>query len=189
MSLPRIIVLAAAMMMLATPFQASAQALPDYTLNPGDQLQVSVWREETLSRNLVILPDGTIGFPLVGTVKLAGLTVAQAEKLLNDKLSATIRAPRTTVVVNSVAGNRVYIIGRIGAPGGYVLQADTTLPQLISLAGGFAEFAKENRIAVLRRTDGGTSRIGFDLGRLLKGELDERVADFSLQAGDVIVVP
>jgi len=173
-----------------TASQATAQQTePGYRLNPGDRLQISVWREENLSRQLVILPDGTIGFPLIGVVKLSGLTVAEAEGLLNEKLGETIRNPNATVVVNSVEGNRAYILGRIVRPGGYVLQSDMTVPQIISLAGGFTEFAKESKIAVIRRVNGRVERIGIDLDQLLKGELDEKVANLSLRAGDVVVVP
>lgn len=171
-------------------FSASAQEPPDrYLLNPGDTLQVSVWGEDGLAQALVVLPDGTIGFPLVGTIKVAGLTVSQAERRMDDKLSETIRSPRSSIVVTSVAGNQVYVIGRVNSPSAYTLQSRMTVPQLISMAGGFTEFAKESKVAILRRTGRNVERIPVDLDKLLKGQMDERAANFELLAGDVIVVP
>lgn len=168
---------------------SSAQSSTDYTLNPGDALQVSVWREAELTRQLVILPDGTIGFPLVGRLEVAGKTTTQAEEALEAELIKTIRSPRVTIVVTSVEGNRAYVIGKINAPGAYTMQAPMTVAQLITLAGGFTEFAKENKIIVERTKNGAVERRRVDLSGLLRGNVDDEDATDYLQAGDLVIVP
>lgn len=168
---------------------AAAQSDTDYRLNPGDALQVSVWREEELTRQLVILPDGSIGFPLAGRLEVAGLTTTQAEELLEQELIETIKAPRVTIVVTSVEGNRAYVIGKINAPGAYVMQAPMTVAQLITLAGGFTEFAKENKIFVERIINGAVQRTRVDLSDLLRGNAKDQDVIEYLKAGDLVVVP
>src|SRR5512144_2243215 len=102
--------------MLASPV-ASAQDVQPYTLNAGDVLAVSVWREDELRRELVVLPDGTISFPLAGTVTVAGLQPADVEALLSKRLAKYIPDAVVSVSVTGASGYRVYVIGAVNKPG------------------------------------------------------------------------
>ena len=159
-----------------------------YALNPGDQLQISVWREDTLSQAVVVLPDGNITFPLAGRLKVAGLTSVQVEKSLIEKLSKFISDPVVTVQVVAVGGNRVYVIGKINQPGTYVMDAPTTISQVLSLAGGMARFADEEAIKILRGKGESAQYITFNYNDLVSGKNGVGVT-FLLKAGDVVIVP
>ena len=173
--------------MALSPHKAVAAGPAAYRLNPGDELRISVWGQDNLDNQLVVLPDGMITFPLAGRVQAAGLTTEELEARLADALGPAIKDPHVSVTIATVAGNRVYVIGKVRAPGAYVLQAPTTIVQVLSLAGGLDKFAKASKIEVIRASDGGSRRIRFDLGDFLDG--DAGAHDIELQAGDIIVVP
>ena len=159
-----------------------------YTLNPGDQLNISVWREETLSQAVIVLPDGNITFPLVGRLKVAGFTSLQTEKNLVEKLAKFIADPVVTVQVIAVSGNRIYVIGKVNQPGTYVLNAPTNITQVLSLAGGLGRFAEEDSIKILRGNGDQAKYIPFNYNDILAGK-NGVGATRLLQAGDVVIVP
>lgn len=159
----------------------------DYTLHAGDQIQVSVWGEDTLDRELVVLPDGSITFPLAGRIEVAGLTSTEVEGRIAEGLSDAIPDPAVTIIIKAVSGNRVYVLGKVNKPGAYVLEAAMTTSQILSLAGGFDRFADTGSIRILRNQDGTQTSIEFNYGRLFSGK--GRQEDIPLQAGDVILAP
>lgn len=159
----------------------------DYTLHAGDKIQVSVWGEDTLNRELVVLPDGSITFPLAGRIEVKGLTSTQVEDRIAQGLSDAIPDPDVTIIIKAVSGNRVYVLGKVSKPGAYVLEAAMTTSQILSLAGGFDRFADTGDIRILRNLDGKQSSIKFDYGKLFSGKGAQE--DIPLRAGDVILVP
>ena len=159
----------------------------DYTLHAGDQIQVSVWGEDTLDHELVVLPDGSITFPLAGRIEVEGLTSTQVEGRIAQGLSDAIPDPAVTIIIKAVSGNRVYVLGKVNKPGAYVLEAAMTTSQILSLAGGFDRFADTGSIRILRNQDGTQTSIKFNYGKLFSGKGAQE--DIPLQAGDVILVP
>jgi polysaccharide export outer membrane protein len=165
-------------------------ATEGYTLRQGDRLQVSVWKEDALNREVRVLPDGSISFPLVGRVVVSGLSTMEVEQRIRDGLRRYIPEAVVSVVVIAPEGNTVYVLGKVVKPGPVTLtSANTTVLQVLSQAGGLDRFADADKITVLRKQPGDgpelTMRVRY--GDLLKGRaLDSNVV---MRAGDTVVVP
>jgi polysaccharide biosynthesis/export protein len=170
---------------------AWAQSVSEgYTLRQGDRLQVSVWKEEALNREVRVLPDGSISFPLVGRVVVSGLSTGEVEQRIRDGLKRYIPEAVVSVVVIAPEGNTVYVLGKVLKPGPVPLtSANTTVLQVLSQAGGLDRFADADRITVLRKSpgDGGDVTMRVRYGDLLKGRaLDSNVV---MRPGDTVLVP
>jgi polysaccharide export outer membrane protein len=159
-----------------------------YHLNPGDKLEITVWQEESLKQEVVVLPDGTISFPLVGHVEAAGKTTAELVQLLQARLSKFIPDSAVNVRLLAAEGNLVYVTGEVKDPGKFEIKGPTDVMQALSMAGGLTGFAKKNSIIVLRRqADGQSKSFPFEYGEVEGGEAIE--SNILLQSGDTIVVP
>ena len=168
--------------------QAFALAADVYRLNPGDKLEITVWQEENLKQEVVVLPDGTISFPLVGHVAAAGKTTEDLVKLLRERLSKFIPDSEINVRLLAAEGNMIYVTGEVKNPGKFVMKGPTDVMQALSMAGGLTAFAKKNSIIVLRReADGRTNSLPFDYGDVEDGDNIE--SNILLQSGDTIVAP
>ena len=178
-----ILLITAAIASIAQP----ASALDVYLLNPGDQLEVSVWNEETLQKTITVLPDGMISFPLVGHIKAAGNSAEKLEATIAGKLDAFIADPEVNVTVTSTRGNVSFVVGKVLKPGPIVMVQTTNVMQALAIAGGINEFASGNSIKVIR-SEGDQERIlSVRYSDLEKGS--DLSTNHKLQAGDVIVVP
>jgi polysaccharide biosynthesis/export protein len=169
-------------------FFAVARAEPNlYKVNPGDVLEISVWNEEALQKEVRVLPDGSISFPLAGNLSASGKTILQIQKAVQEKLAPLIADPVVSVSVKASEGNTINVIGQVKAPGQFVMYQPMDVMQALSLAGGLTAFAKANDIIVIRRTGEDSEALKFRYGDLEDGDnLDE---NHLLKSGDVIVVP
>lgn len=158
-----------------------------YTLNPGDRLSISVWNEEALQREVVILPDGTVSFPLAGQLEAQGKSVYDLETELKSKLSEFISDPVVNVTVNAVSGNTIHILGKVLRPGSFSMSQPLDAMQALSLAGGLNTFAEENNIIILRREGQKQQIIPVHYARIKKGQSLE--SNVMLKSGDVIIIP
>lgn len=159
-----------------------------YTLHSGDQLDISVWREETLDKQVTVLPDGRITFPLIGSLLVEGLTSIQVEKMIKAKLEDHVPDAEVTVLIIAVSGNRVFVIGKVARPGGYILESEMNVAQVLSLAGGLDRFADQDKIKILRTTGDTARYFKYDYEDLLSGKSAQDM-NFNLKAGDVVIVP
>ena len=171
---------------LLTAFGAKAQS-DGYALNPGDVLQVSVWKEDGLDREVLVLPDGSVTFPLAGTVQAKGLTAGQLEVELKKRLSPFIPDASVSVSVKAPLGNVVSVIGQVAKPGELVISHRTSVMQALSMAGGLTPFASSGNIIILHRENGKESATPFPYDDVVRGR--ELSSDIFLTPGDVIVVP
>ena len=160
---------------------------PDYQINPGDVLQISVWREEDLQREVLVRPDGKFSFPLAGDIDAKNKSIGQVRKLLTERLSKYIPDLVVSVAVLQINGNKVYVIGQVNRPGDFIVNPQVDVLQALSLAGGTTPFAEVNDIKILRRTNDELSAIEFRYSDIEKGKRLNR--NILLQAGDVVVVP
>ena len=164
-----------------------ANAQDDYYLNPGDILKISVWNEEALQQQVLVLPDGTISFPLVGIIDVDNKTPLQVQDELKHKLSRLIPDPEVNLTVVQVAGNNFFIIGKVNRPGRFPMNRPTDVVQAISLAGGFTPYADSDSIRIFRRTGKKQQIIRFDYTKVADGKALE--TNILLKSGDTIVVP
>ncbi len=174
----------------AAPLAAATQAgatSEAYGVNPGDILAVTVWKEEDLQRQVLVLPDGMISFPLAGDIPAAGRSVAEIRAELTERLSRFIPDPVVTVTVEQALGNKYYVLGQVQRPGEFVVGSQLDVAQALAVAGGFTPFAQVNDIKILRREDGRLRAIEFRYGDIEKGKRLEQ--NFLLNPGDVVVVP
>ncbi len=168
--------------------QAFALAGDVYRLNPGDKLEITVWQEESLKQEVVVLPDGTISFPLVGHVAAAGKTTGELVKLLQERLNKFIPDSEINIRMLAAAGNLIYVTGEVKNPGKFEVKGPTDVVQALSMAGGLTAFAKKNNIIILRReADGKSKSLPFEYGDVEDGDNIE--SNILLQSGDTIVVP
>src|SRR3954468_21709917 len=181
--------LLSALLLLAASIPALSQELPPYLLRYGDRLMVSVWREEGLSRELRVLPDGSISFPLAGRLMVAGTSTADVEKKITERLKRYIPEASVTAAVVGTEGNSVYVLGKVLKPGQIQLAGpNMTVLQVLSEVGGLDRFANGDAILVMRREEGGRQRtMNVRYNDLMRGTaLDTNVV---LQAGDTVLVP
>lgn len=168
--------------------QAPALADNVYLLNPGDKLEINVWEEEKLKQEVVVKPDGTISFPLVGHVTAAGKTTDEVAIALRERLSQYIPDAEININLLAAEGSVVYVTGEVTKSGAYVMKGPLYATQAISMAGGLTEFAKKNSILILRiEADGRTSSLPFRYGDVEDGE--DTQSNILLQSGDTIIVP
>jgi polysaccharide biosynthesis/export protein len=170
---------------------AWAQAAGEsYALRQGDRLQISVWREDALNREVRVLPDGSISFPLVGRTVVSGVSTAEVEKRIQEALKPYIPDAVVTVVVTATEGHTVYVLGKVLKPGPVPLaSAETTVLQVLSQAGGLDRFANADAIVVLRRpaSDARAQILRVRYTDLLRGEALE--SNVLMRPGDTVMVP
>jgi polysaccharide export outer membrane protein len=158
-----------------------------YTIGPGDTLEISVWRDDSLSREVIVPPDGIISFPLIGDVNVIGKTVANLRGTVTARLSDYVPDATVTVILKTFNSLRAFVIGKVKNPGMYPISLDTNVMQVLSMAGGLNPYASESNIHILRRIKGSSVKIPFNYSQVLKGRnLKQNV---TLQRGDVVVVP
>jgi polysaccharide biosynthesis/export protein len=169
------------------PASGVRNAMPDYQIGPEDVLEISVWKEEGLKKEVLVRPDGGIAFPLVGDMQAAGKTARQLQQEITQRLEKFMSDPVVSVAVLKVAGNKIYVIGRVNKPGEYIAGRYVDVLQVLSMAGGLTPFAAENDIKVLRKEQGKDLVFPFRYSDVKKGSnLDQNIV---LKGGDVVVVP
>lgn len=158
-----------------------------YTIGPGDTLEISVWRDESLSREVIVPPDGVISFPLIHDIDVNGMTVALLRQTVTQKLSEYVPDATVSIILKTFSSLRGYVIGKVKSPGMYPITLDTSVMQILSMAGGLNPFASESSIHILRQIKGKSVKIPFNYSEVLKGRNLEQ--NIILQRGDVVVVP
>lgn len=161
---------------------------PDiYRLRQGDAVQVSVWHEDTLRSQVVVLPDGSITIPLAGRVEVAGLSTPEAEQSITAKLKKYIPEPVVTVVITGTGGNSAYVLGKVARPGTLAISGPLTVLQAISMVGGLDKFADEGGIKVIRAKPDRQEVFPVSYKDIVSGK--DMATNIQLKAGDTIVVP
>ena len=158
-----------------------------YVIGPEDVLYIHVWKEDAVTRTVPVRMDGKISLPLVQEVKAAGLTPLQLKEVLMRKFKEFIENPIVSVTVMEANSFKVYVTGLVRNPGVYRLRSETTVVQIISLAGGFTEWANPKKILVVRKEDGREKRITVNYKKIMSGS--NTSSNVLLKSGDTIIVP
>ena len=168
---------------------------PLYRVNAGDELGIYVWGEERLQRDVKVLPDGTFAFPLVGQILAQGRLPQELEATITERLREQYRGqvPQVTVSVKAATGLQFSVIGRVKAPGSFFPNRYINVLEALSMAGGPTEFAKLNKVVVLRKTGDQVQTIRARLAPLFKSDASAgdltRSNVITLETGDTIIVP
>ncbi|NIM98375.1 MAG: hypothetical protein GTO24_09945 [candidate division Zixibacteria bacterium] len=159
----------------------------NYVIGQGDVLEVFVWRNDNLSRQIVVRPDGKISLPLLQDVQAEGLTALRLRDEIAERYSEYVNNPRVTVIVSEIRSFKVSVLGRVTNPGVYPVTGNTTLIEAISMAGGFTEWANKRKITVITREGGREKKIRINYKKIISGK-DPR-QNIILKRGDTIIVP
>jgi len=157
-----------------------------YVIGPDDMLQVTVWREPSLSGSLPVRPDGMISLVLIGDLKAAGRTPMQLSADITQRLKRYIQDPVVSVAVTADTSQRVFLVGQVGKVGPISMSPGMTPLQAISAAGGPGPYANTKHIYILRGTGDHQQKIPFNYKQALKGENRQSLV---LLPGDTIIVP
>ena len=183
--------LAVLAVLLAAPMAIAQSA--GYRIQPGDQLAITVLEDDTLNRQLLVLPDGTISVPLAGTIRAGGRSVELVEGVIADQLASNF-AVRPSVFVSVVSVDETYgtfpifVMGQVATPGAVEVEPGTTMLQAIALAGGLDRFAATKRIQLRRSDSTGQERLYiFNYKAVERGGAIQSM--ITLREGDVIIVP
>ncbi|MXP44630.1 polysaccharide biosynthesis/export family protein [Allopontixanthobacter sediminis] len=173
----------------------SVSGLPVYRINPGDELEINVWREDQLQRSVKVLPDGSISFPLVGSIQGAGRTPQEIERTIAAALAQKYvdgNVPDVTVAVTNPAGLQFSVIGKVRSAGIFTPGRYVTLLEAISFAGGTDEFASLDDIVIIRKSGGALTTIPASLSGILRSKSisSEAVRAIPIiESGDTVIVP
>lgn len=183
-----VVLLLSSSTVLAAPAKsAGSTSVSAYKVGPGDILTISVWKEEGLQQEVLILPDGGMSFPLAGNVQAGGKTVTELQKIIVKKIKRYIPDPVVTIAVRQVKNNKIFVIGKVNRPGEFVATHYVDVMQALAMAGGLNAFASSNNIKILRRVDAGVRSMSFEYDDVANGQ--ELQQNIILKSGDVVVVP
>ena len=122
--------------LLVQPLQAGNSSTPGFRLGPGDVLLVSVWKDQELTREVMVRPDGKISFPLAGEVQTDGQTIAQLQEEMSKRIQVYVPDTPVTVMLQQLQSTKVFVVVKVAQPGMFVMQSRMTVLQALSLAGG-----------------------------------------------------
>jgi polysaccharide export outer membrane protein len=179
----------------AQPPVVRASGVTPYRINPGDEIEVYVWGEERLQRQIRVLPDGTIAMPLVGQISVQGLLPEQVQDAISRRLAGQYRGavPQVTVSVRNPAGLQFSVVGKVKTPGSFTPGRYVNLLEALSLAGGPAEFASLDNISIVRKNGNAVTSVRARLSSVMRNGVPSDASGDQLipriESGDTIIVP
>lgn len=189
-----LIVLGAGMPGCAQPTLGEREyaAPQEFLLGPEDVVEIAVWKNQDMTKIVPIRPDGVISMPIIGDVRAAGLTTDALAQRITERLKPYIANPSVSVSVKDLNSYFIFVVGEVAKPGKFQLKSYATVLQAISLAGGFTEYAKKNKMQVVRLTPNGDKKlreihIPVRYDDVVSGRTES--GNIILSSGDTVVVP
>jgi polysaccharide export outer membrane protein len=174
----------------ATPVSVAPTSpipLQEYRIGPEDVLDISVWKNTELTRTVSVRPDGRISVPLLNDLEAANLTPMELRAILAKGYAEFVNEAEVSVIVREIHSFKVTVVGMVRTPGRFELRSQATALDALAMAGGLSEFAKRDRIVVLRNNPrGGVQRFGLNYAGILDSGVDD---NFIVRPGDIILVP
>jgi polysaccharide export outer membrane protein len=165
----------------------SPPPVTEFTLGPGDAIDIKVWRHEDLTMRLKVDPYGKIYYPFLGEIKVTGMNINLLRESLTEGLTDYFVNPVVNVTVSSNRSQKVFVLGEVNQPGIFSLDGPMNVLEAVAYSGGFTRDAKKGNVLVVRGKDSKSYVIKLDLYAAIKrGELQHNI---SLQTGDVVYVP
>ncbi len=161
----------------------------EYTIGAEDVLEITVWRNQDLSKTVQVRPDGRFSMPVIRDVVAVGKTPSQLADEITRKLKEYVQNPVVAISVKEVNSYSIFVLGEVVKPGKYPLKSRTTLLQGITIAGGFTPVAARNQVVVFRFGENGTGMQTLTSSYddiVLRGGIGQNL---ELRAGDTLVVP
>ena len=159
---------------------------PDYVIGADDILSVRFWRDDAMSADVVVRPDGKITLPLINDIQAAGLTPLALCSHVLEASKRFVEAPTVSVLVKEIKSRKVYITGQVAKPGQYEMSGPMTIVQLITVAGGLNEFADKKNILVIRKEAGKDLYYKLNYEDISQGK--NLAQNIALKTGDTIIV-
>ena len=168
---------------------AQVRAPNAYHLQPGDLLEIQVFMEDDMQRTLRVSGGGSVTFPLVGNVPVAGYTVAEAEEQLANALKTYLKNPQVSILIKEYGNKTVYVLGQVSKPAAIQIppEKELTVLEAITSVGGFTDVAATSQVRVLRMEGGRQKTIDVDVTQITKQ--GNKAMDIPLMPGDVVFVP
>ena len=183
---------AAAQAPLSVPPAATVAGTP-YRINPGDQLEILVWGDERLQRSVLVLPDGTFAFPLVGQVNAAGRLPSEIERVITVGLQPQYKGPvpQVTVSVQKASGYQFSVVGKVRNPGTFTPGRYVNALEALAIAGGPSEFANTGGARVIRKAGNQLFVVPVRIQDALRGDTGRLSSNDipRIESGDTLVVP
>jgi polysaccharide export outer membrane protein len=177
-----------AILILFLSASAAAAQGSGFILNSGDVLEISVWGDDVLQRQVLVRPDGKISFPLIGDMQAAGLSVDELRADLEERISEYIHSAPVTVMLLEARSSRVSVLGKVQKPGVFPMDGPMYVLQALALAGGVTPFASSKSVRIIRVDEEGNQHaLPFNYDRVMDGKNLEQ--NILLESGDVILVP
>ena len=158
-----------------------------FYLGPGDVLEISVWKDEALTKQVVVRPDGMISFPLIGQIPAEGRTVEELQREVQKRISRYVPDAPVTVLVAEIGSPKIYVVGKVNKPGVYIMGHFLRVMQALAMAGGTTTFADRDDIMIIREEKGRQIIMKFNYDRVASGR--DLHKNITLKPGDTIVVP
>ncbi|MEM7816985.1 MAG: polysaccharide biosynthesis/export family protein [Candidatus Aenigmatarchaeota archaeon] len=166
--------------------KSSQQIKMQYIIGEEDVLYISVWQNEDLNQEIIVRPDGCASFPLIGDLKVAGLTIPELDELLTEKLKEYIKRPEVSITLRKIGGSRVVLLGEVTWPGVYNVSGTKTVLELIGMAGDFTRDAVKSSVILIRGGFNNPKVRRLNIANVLKGDLTDNVV---LESEDIVYVP
>jgi polysaccharide biosynthesis/export protein len=167
---------------------AAAQVVEDkYQLGPEDLIEISVWKEPDLTKQIAVRPDGKISYPLIGEIQAAGKTVKQLREEISKRLEKFVTDAQVTVILLKTEYYKIYVVGKVNKPGEFLVGRPATVMQALAMAGGLTPYASPGKIVILRHSGDTEKTLPFDYKAVSRGQSLEQ--NMTLLPGDVVVVP
>jgi polysaccharide export outer membrane protein len=159
----------------------------DYNLGAGDLVQVVVWKNEDVSGEFRVRPDGKFSMPLIGDILAEGNTADSISMQVEQKLKLFIESPYVSTIVVEAASNRIYVLGEVANPGAYAVDGSLTVLQALALAGGFTEFASKEKMVLVRGVGVVQINTKLSYSKIIRTPGEE--SNPIMERGDTLVVP